>query len=118
MATESVTVFSRCGSDVGSLEVVELSRTYAQWADKNEFTAYPGQSQFIIATTDRPVSSIRHNRQHIGGTCPRCGLKHYAERKIYRPRGAKDHKCDGRCLAAKGPNCECSCRGKNHGAGS
>lgn len=28
------------------------------------------------------------------------------------------HKCDGRCLNATGRNCECSCRGKNHGAGN
>jgi hypothetical protein len=27
------------------------------------------------------------------------------------------HKCDARCLNATGHNCECSCGGKNHGAG-
>ena len=27
------------------------------------------------------------------------------------------HKCDARCLNAKGHQCECSCGGKNHGAG-
>jgi hypothetical protein len=27
------------------------------------------------------------------------------------------HKCDGRCLHAKGRTCECSCGGANHGAG-
>jgi hypothetical protein len=27
------------------------------------------------------------------------------------------HKCDARCLAATGPDCECSCGGENHGAG-
>ena len=25
------------------------------------------------------------------------------------------HKCDARCLNAKGGNCDCSCGGKNHG---
>lgn len=25
------------------------------------------------------------------------------------------HKCDARCMNAKGHNCECSCGGKNHG---
>lgn len=24
--------------------------------------------------------------------------------------------CDGRCMSATGPNCECSCGGSNHGA--
>lgn len=28
-----------------------------------------------------------------------------------------DHKCDARCLNAKGGNCECSCGGANHGKG-
>ena len=27
-----------------------------------------------------------------------------------------DTKCDARCMGATGPNCECSCGGKNHGA--
>lgn len=26
-------------------------------------------------------------------------------------------KCDGRCIFAKGPNCDCSCCGDNHGSG-
>lgn len=26
-----------------------------------------------------------------------------------------EHVCDARCTSAKGPNCECSCGGKNHG---
>jgi hypothetical protein len=27
------------------------------------------------------------------------------------------HKCDSRCLNAKGGNCECACGGENHGKG-
>ena len=27
------------------------------------------------------------------------------------------HRCDSRCIYAKGPDCECSCGGANHGAG-
>lgn len=26
-------------------------------------------------------------------------------------------KCDGRCVFARGPNCDCACRGANHGHG-
>lgn len=26
-----------------------------------------------------------------------------------------NHKCGARCLASKGPVCECACGGKNHG---
>lgn len=30
---------------------------------------------------------------------------------------SKDHKCDSRCLNAKGHDCTCSCGGANHGRG-
>lgn len=30
---------------------------------------------------------------------------------------SEKHVCDARCINAIGPNCECSCGGKNHGAG-
>lgn len=28
-----------------------------------------------------------------------------------------DTPCDGRCTSATGPNCDCSCGGRNHGLG-
>jgi hypothetical protein len=28
-----------------------------------------------------------------------------------------DHECGPKCRNSKGPNCECSCAGKNHGRG-
>jgi hypothetical protein len=34
-----------------------------------------------------------------------------------RPDGSVS-KCDGRCTGAKGPNCDCFCRGACHGAGT
>lgn len=34
----------------------------------------------------------------------------------WRDRGDGGHRCDARCLHAKGATCECSCGGKNHGA--
>lgn len=35
----------------------------------------------------------------------------------FKTRKPSLHNCDGRCLMAKGGNCECSCQGSNHGAG-
>lgn len=34
----------------------------------------------------------------------------------YKWRNPSLHKCDGRCLHAKGGNCECSCGGQFHGS--
>lgn len=52
----------------------------------------------------------------FSGTCPACGGIHNAQRKIERKANPSNHKCDARCLTAKGFKCECSCGGKNHGA--
>lgn len=38
--------------------------------------------------------------------------------RTVRGKYAADIKCDGRCMSATGFNCECSCGGKNHGAGN
>lgn len=34
-----------------------------------------------------------------------------------RARFSAGKPCDARCIYAKGPDCECSCAGANHGAG-
>lgn len=45
-----------------------------------------------------------------------CGLLKTALPVVGRYRA--ETKCDGRCTAATGHDCECSCGGKNHGSGS
>jgi hypothetical protein len=46
-------------------------------------------------------------------TCWGCGraLKFARIAGKYSPT----HECNAKCLASKGPQCECSCGGKNHG---
>ena len=55
--------------------------------------------------------------QHFIGRLPD-GSKVNATRAIERKRNPSNHKCDARCLNATGFLCECSCGGKNHGAGN
>lgn len=40
-----------------------------------------------------------------------------AHRAIQRKSNPSNHECDPRCLNATGFQCECSCKGKNHGGG-
>ena len=40
------------------------------------------------------------------------------QRKINYSKHPSLHKCDGRCVNARGGNCECSCGGVNHGIGN
>jgi hypothetical protein len=51
------------------------------------------------------------------GLCALCGQHHPAQRFIRFAKTPSLHKCDARCMGATGPNCECSCGGKNHGRG-
>jgi hypothetical protein len=46
------------------------------------------------------------------------GFRVAVERAIERKASPSNHKCDARCLNARGFKCECECGGKNHGAGS
>jgi len=55
--------------------------------------------------------------QKIVGKHPVTGQIIPITRKIDFKCNPSLHKCDARCRNAKGKNCECSCRGKNHGAG-
>ena len=43
----------------------------------------------------------------------KCGKAIYGE--VIRGTFKEGKKCDGRCLSARGSNCECSCAGANHG---
>lgn len=52
---------------------------------------------------------------YLAGRCA-CGSMHFVERAIRRPNTPSNHKCDSRCVNARGRNCECSCGGQNHGA--
>jgi hypothetical protein len=53
----------------------------------------------------------------IAGMCPACNRRHQVTRKIAFTPTSKPHICNAKCISAQGPNCECSCGGKNHGAG-
>jgi len=43
------------------------------------------------------------------------GEMHPVRRVIYYKDRPSLHKCDARCMNARGHNCECSCGGVNHG---
>lgn len=49
------------------------------------------------------------------GTCPVCGQKHQATRKVQYKAFPSRHQCGPRCINAHGHLCECACGGKNHG---
>lgn len=66
-------------------------------------------------TWTTPDGRIHRGPQPPSQHCGQCKRLTSGEpiRGKYRARRA----CDVRCVYAKGPDCECSCAGKNHGAG-
>src|SRR3972149_350811 len=51
--------------------------------------------------------------------CGACGGRVECMGRVERSRlvsTVSDSPCDGRCTGANGPNCDCRCRGKNHGS--
>jgi hypothetical protein len=44
-----------------------------------------------------------------------CGDHHLALLRVTEGRKASKHECGARCTSATGPNCDCRCRGQNHG---
>lgn len=62
--------------------------------------------------------SGRAYRVGNNGHFARCDKRHKVfVLKTVKGTYSPDHKCDSRCLNAKGNNCTCSCGGANHGAG-
>ncbi len=97
--------FGECaGESIGELERI-------QWADLRKFEEMLG----------RPITPgeklTREGRLFAFGTCANCGLIHPSGRRISYSKTPSRHACNGNCMCATGPNCECSCGGKNHGAG-
>jgi hypothetical protein len=77
------------------------------------FTAANDVRQADNAQAGGPAVNIG-NGQIMG----RCTNGHrWFPLKAVKGTYSKDHKCDSRCLNAKGHDCTCSCGGANHGRG-
>jgi hypothetical protein len=59
------------------------------------------------------VIGDRRVQMGFDSTCPDCHREHARGNAVKGYTTA--HVCDARCTNATGPNCECSCGGKNHG---
>jgi len=89
-----------------------LSRTTARTA-----YAHPAFAQQIALTE---IAWTLDGRTHAGthpptDRCPSCRLPTTGQPIRGQYHAARQ--CDARCMYAKGPDCVCSCGGKNHGIG-
>lgn len=79
----------------------------------------PVETQTVSVDGGNPINvRDRHGFESVlyrhAGTCPTCS----GPATVRPVRGVlvADKTCDGRCMGAFGPSCECSCAGQNHGA--
>lgn len=88
-------------------------------ADGRELTAVRGvrNDQFEEMGGVRSKHNAYDSYQRLAGKDESGALVPVARRAEFKGRGAKLHKCDGRCRSAKGFQCECECRGQYHGVG-
>lgn len=83
---------------------------------------------YVIFATGEDVQNADNFREVLAGTgvyrvgnnglFARCANRHkFFPVKAVKGTYSKDHKCDSRCLNARGWSCTCSCGGANHGRG-
>ncbi len=81
------------------------------------FIGDPSQAADVDGWSDVKADG-RAYRVGNNGFFSRCPNRHkFFPLKAIKGTYSKDHKCDARCLNAKGHNCTCSCGGANHGRG-
>lgn len=83
----------------------------------DELTAPTGMVNVDFAAKFPGVRGKRYDGFHMWVGRDSAGMIRPVTRMIDFKAGAKLHKCDARCQNATGRVCECSCRGKMHGAG-
>jgi hypothetical protein len=115
-----VLYFTRCGGAIVNL----LDARYMFRAIDLARVSYPDQPTYVCDSWRSPVvkretvaSDTRTSSRYMGGRCESCGELHAAERIIERGATPSFHRCDARCLYARGTQCECACGGKWHGVG-
>jgi hypothetical protein len=111
--TETGRAFGRCetkGCRYVHVTALEMDRTssgvdsgfrYVRGADGARLLATPYSVAAVKAMSTTELGCPQH-----GGTMTYVGV-----RATYNP----DKICDGRCMNASKPSCDCSCNGENHG---
>ncbi len=98
---------------------VQCKACKERWAEIQRFADQLFGLQHHCKETDRGRYAIgrpmSHNQQPY--TEAMWSRKWFEINPIQHKVGAKGPtKCDHRCMGAKGPQCDCQCNGKNHGA--
>ena len=91
-----------------------------QFTITRTITAYMGSMDTRTTVTvdgrERTIRFERDTERALHQACPACGSTNVRV-AIVKGTLNESKRCDARCLDARHASCECSCAGKNHGAG-
>jgi hypothetical protein len=77
-----------------------------------------GKSSGTVIGSDRFFGDVMASEMGSGyDVIVPCACGKFVRCKRVYTKGACTAKCSGTCTHAKGPSCDCSCRGANHGSG-
>jgi hypothetical protein len=84
------------------------------WATDYQATGGP-HAVLWREVQDPATGATTRLRMELDDRCPTCGRA--GQPSIVRGHYRADIPCTAKCLAATGPDCQCSCAGRNHGRG-
>ena len=87
----------------------------AAWAPEQKFpgaySARAAHTDYVVKTTDGRLFTVNGNMN----VPVRCGDHWCTLKRVIEGTKKSKHECGARCTNATGPNCDCRCKGKNHG---
>lgn len=78
--------------------------------------ARTGHAHSVMLSTDDRVYTFADLGTNPYRIVVRCGDHWIRLNRVTEGRKRSKHECNARCLASTGPNCDCKCRGANHGS--
>lgn len=119
-------LFYKWGMETTNTAAVEKGRRYngkcgcgSKFSILAVSVPFVGPEKWIGSRHEELLATDGYNYTiHCWGALYRCACGKVRTAKPVIGTYKADKKCDGRCLAATGHSCECSCGGKNHGAGA
>jgi hypothetical protein len=75
----------------------------------------PGAHDYVIKDSRGLLWTTADQGTNPSKVYAPCGDHHLALHRVSEGKKASKHECGARCTSATGPNCDCRCKGENHG---
>lgn len=93
------------------------------WAPEQKYTkgtltgsTRSARSDYVVKSTDGLIYTMNGGGGDVSKLPVPCNDHWAFLRRVTEGTKKSKHECGARCTSATGPNCDCRCRGKNHGS--